>query len=160
MLGKHIMSARWNWRTLRDSVRLNRTGNRAAIISHLHERGFLMNNSIDLLFRWRISLGMYLTFLRRESKPERSVTAHERSPFRDLILHHRGIIRSNVPQQSFLQQYRAFCKCAHVHCYTHIRTGTHIHTHRQLDRSRYTITTALFIVIAELQSVSVSINKK
>lgn len=35
------------------AVRLGaiKSGSRAAIISHLHERGFLMNNSIDLLFR-------------------------------------------------------------------------------------------------------------
>lgn len=50
---KVLQKAHYEGMELAYAVRLGaiKSGSRAAIISHLHERGFLMNNSIDLLFR-------------------------------------------------------------------------------------------------------------
>lgn len=68
-----------------------------------------MNNSIDLLFRWRISLGMYRTFFLffffcdNESKSWRSVAAREGPAilFPRPILHFEAV-RNDVLQELFL----------------------------------------------------------
>lgn len=64
-----------------------------------------MNNSIDLLFRWRISLGMYLTFFHDgRSQSRRGVAAREglRNPFFPRPILYFEAIRNDVLQKLFL----------------------------------------------------------
>lgn len=137
--------------------KLNRTRNCAAIISHLHERGFSMNNSIDLLFRRGISLGMHRTFFylflfsfattRVKAGAALLLARDRRSSFHD------PFYISRLSGMMFCKSYFYNSSVTRYRCarciVTPLAGSIAVHYHN-----------CAFIVIALLQSVSASINKK
>jgi len=103
-----------------NSARLNRTKDCASIISHLHERGFSMNNSIDLLFQRRISLGMYHTsfsFFFRDDESWRDVDAREGPQFS----FHDPFYISRLSRMMFCKSYfynSSVLQMCTLYCYT------------------------------------------
>ena len=121
----------------------------AVIISHLYERAFSMNNLIDLLFWWRISLRMYCAlffFFRDESKSWR-VTARKGS----LSTTHftfQNCLEWCFARVIFITLLYTYYRCVR-YIVTLLAESIAVHYHN-----------CAFIVITLLQSVSASINKK
>lgn len=109
----------------------------AAIISHLHERGFSMNNSIDLLFRWRISLGMYRIFFSfaatRVKAGAALLLARDHDPLSTIHFTFRGCPEWCFARVIFITLPYALQMCT-LHCYIAARWP---------DQLQCTITTAL-----------------
>lgn len=114
---------------------------RAAIISHLHERGFLMNNSIDLLFRWKISLGMYLTFLRRKSEPAQCYRSRETAISPLSTTSFRGTIRSLMFCNGHFYNNTARCReCVRALLHTVDRIGRGVLSQARFHCNRNSVT--------------------
>lgn len=134
--------------TRRISVRLNRTRN-SAIISHLYERALSMNNSIAQLFRWRISLRMYcVLFFSFATRVKAGTLLLVRDLLSTTHFTFRSCLEWCFARVIFITLLYTHYRC--VRCIvTPLAESIAVHYHN-----------CAFIVIALLQSVSVSINKK